>query len=254
MRRFAVTGSGNFGARLVRMTLRRLMLSAISPTLGFIAFLQVPADRILIALVNRAGGPLIWGGTQAGTDRLVTLGPGERVHVRADGPSNWGMIWLPLVEFTHYAAALTGQEVTVPGRLAIRPLQARQSKEFHDLHAAAIKSKISTSDPIMEAEASHGLEQQLIHQLIARLTVPPLNTSDSSPPQLIELAARFEEFVLTERDAELGVPQISRALGVSTRLLERSCASQLGMGPSMYLRLCRRDRGKSFGAGIGYKL
>jgi hypothetical protein len=175
--------------------------------------------------------------------------------VRADGASNWGTIWLPLVEFTHYAAALTGQKVTVPGNLAIRQMGQQQSKDLHELHAAATKSKPNPSDTMLEADAIHGLEQQLIHALISCLGTDAIDIAASSPPALIELAVRFEEFVLTERNKDLRVPQICRALGVTAKLLEQSCASQLGMGPSAYLQLCRRPNARPrFRVGIDRRL
>jgi hypothetical protein len=251
IRRLAITGNGELRARLTRIALERLVLSAVTENLGFIAFLQVPADRILVSLVNRPGRTLVWGGTPVGPGRLVTVGPGERVHVRADGAASWGMIWLPLIEFTHYTAALTGQKVTLPGSLAVRRLAQQRDKELHDLHAAATRP-ILNSSAVLQPDASHGLEQQLIHELIGCLAVPPLNASAHSPPHFIELAARFEEFVLTERNNSRRVSEISRALGVSTRLLQQSCVSQLGMRPSSYLQLCRRDREQQGRSDAGY--
>jgi len=38
----------------------------------------------------------------------MTLGPGQRVHARTDGPCRWGIIRLPSEHLTQYGRALRG--------------------------------------------------------------------------------------------------------------------------------------------------
>jgi hypothetical protein len=93
-----VTGAGEFRARLTQVALHNLRLSAADEHLPRIAVVAVPADMILVTLARgRTSGP-IWGGVRLGADGILTLGAGQRLHMRTDGRSRWGSIWLPAAE------------------------------------------------------------------------------------------------------------------------------------------------------------
>ena len=93
-----VTGAGEFRARLTQVALHNLRLSAADEHLPRIALITVPAGMILVTLAKgRTPGP-IWGGVRLGADGILTLGASQRLHVRTDGHSRWGSIWLPATD------------------------------------------------------------------------------------------------------------------------------------------------------------
>jgi hypothetical protein len=58
------------------------------PEPGFVAIRDRPAA--------------IWGGITMRAGEIMTLGPGQRVHSRTDGPSRSGPIWLPTQDLARY--------------------------------------------------------------------------------------------------------------------------------------------------------
>jgi hypothetical protein len=82
-----ITGRGQFRARLTQVKLHRLRLSAAEEELSRIAFVAVPADLILVSLPIAGRPAPIWGGIEMRASEIMTLGPGQRVHARTDGPS-----------------------------------------------------------------------------------------------------------------------------------------------------------------------
>ncbi len=57
-----VTGHGRFRARLTQVALNRLRLSAAEEHRARIAFVEVPADMVLIALAIGSGPAAVWDG------------------------------------------------------------------------------------------------------------------------------------------------------------------------------------------------
>ena len=82
-----VTGRGRFRARLTQITLHRLRLLAAEEHLPRIAFVAVPTDTVLVLLPIGSGSSPVWGGIGMRAGEIMTIGPGQRVHARADGPS-----------------------------------------------------------------------------------------------------------------------------------------------------------------------
>jgi hypothetical protein len=85
-----VTGPGEFRARLTQVALHRLRLAATDEKLPRIALVVVPADMILVSLPSAKGPGPIWGGIRIEAGEIMTLGAGQRLHMRTDGPCRWG--------------------------------------------------------------------------------------------------------------------------------------------------------------------
>ena len=237
--RFLVTGRAQFRARLTQIVLHRLHLSAGEEELSRIAFVAVPAGMVLILLPIGGRPSPIWGGIGMRTGEIITLGPGQRVHARTDGPCRWGSIRLPTQDMARYGRALSGAGFGVPQFVARwqPPLAAR--RDLRQLHRAAIRAAEARSGTLIDAEAVHGLEQQLIHALVDCLATGPVG-DDMSAHRHPELLARFEG--LLQMQPFLRVAEICVAIGVSDRDLRRCCEEQLGVSPSKYLRLYRMQQ------------
>jgi hypothetical protein len=103
-----ITGQGQFRARLTQVTLHNLRLAAGGECLSRIAFIAVPAGALLISLPIEDRLAVIWGGVEMQLGEMVTLGPGQRIHVRTDGPCRWGIVRLPRGILAQYGRAMSG--------------------------------------------------------------------------------------------------------------------------------------------------
>jgi AraC-like DNA-binding protein len=228
-----VTGPGAFRARLTQVALHRIRLSAAEEYLPRIAVVAVPHDMILVSLANRSGPSPIWGGTETRAGDMITLGPGQRVHMRTGGPCRWTTIRMPEGDFVDYGQALSGTGFDVPPMARWRPPPAAR-RELRQLHQTAVRMAEARSRALADVEAVHGLEQQLIHALIDCLSAGSTDEETPAARRHRGILTRFEDFLHAE--AFPGMTEICGALGVSERTLRVCCEEQLGMGPTEYIR------------------
>lgn len=234
-----ITGHGQFQARLVQVALHRLRLSTAEEQLSRVVFLAVPANMVMMSFPIGSGTAPIYGGIAMRTGEIVTLGPGQRVHARTDGPCSWGAIWLPVKELVQYGGALTGAPFAVPPFVHCwRPPQAAD-KDLLQLHAAATRIAEYRPRALVDPEAAHGLEQQVIHAVVECLTVAPADVGTAAARRHQDIMVRFEHLLQAEPHRNMGMAEISAALGVSERLLRIVCGNHLGMSGKRYLRLRR---------------
>jgi AraC-like DNA-binding protein len=235
-RNLLVTGPGEFRARLTRIALLQLRLTAGQEQLPRILLLAVPPSAMLVALPGTAEPAPVLGGISMGPREIMTLGPGERLHIRSYGPYRWGGIWLPVAELVRYGSAMTGSHFDVPSgavRWRLRPAIGRRLRQ---LHSAAIGFVEGRSGALVDGETAHGLEQQLIEALIKCLAK---GSAIEAPPDTGNhrgLALRYEALLMSAPERAFRMAQICAELGVSEQILRRSCQEQLGMGPIEYAR------------------
>jgi AraC-like DNA-binding protein len=236
-----VTGSGQFRARLTQVTLHRLRLSAGDEYLSRIAFVAVPADMLLVTLPLGDRPAPIWDGVEMQVGEMITLGPGQRLHARSDGPCQWAAIRLPVADFVQYGSALRGVTPMVPALARWRPPRAAL-RQLRHLCQAAVRIAEARSGVLADREAAHGLEQQMIHALVESLSAGPVYEETEAARRYRGIVARFEE--LLDDGPPPSVTAISAALSVSQRMLRECCKKNLGMDPSRYRRLRGMQRAR----------
>lgn len=237
--RLLVTGHGQFRARLTQIVLHRLRLAAGEEELSRIAFITVPADIVLVALPMGGRSSPIWGGIETRAGEIAALGPGERLHARSDGSCGWGAIQMPAQDLVQYGRALSGAEFVVPPAARWRP-PPTAARHFRDLCRAAIRMAEARSGALIDIEAAHGLEQQLIHALVECLSAGPADEETPTARRHRGTLARFEDVLQAEPFFQM--IEICAALGVSERTLRECCKRYLGVGPSRYRRLRRMQQ------------
>src|SRR5262249_1965645 len=229
-----VTEAGQFRARLTQVTLHRLRLSAGDEYLSRIAFVTVPAETLLVTMPLGDRPAPIWDGVEMQVGEMITLGPGERLHARSDGPCQWGAIQLPVEDFVQYGAAIVGAKPNVPAVARWRPPRAAL-RQLRHLHQAAVRTAEARSAVLADSQAAHGLEQQVIHALVESLSARSVYEEKAPGRRRRGILARFEE--LLEAEPPPSVTAVSAALGVSQRMLRECCKKNLGMDPSRYRHL-----------------
>jgi AraC-like DNA-binding protein len=234
-----ITGRGRFRAQLTQVVLHVLRLSATEEQLSRIAFIAVPRDMVLIMFSKDSVPPLICGGISIREDEVMTLSPGQHVHARTGGSSQWGAIWLPAGELVRYGGALTGTPFAVPPAVQRWRPPRGALKHLHSLHAAAIRMVANRPQTLIDAEAAHGLEQQLIHGIVECLARGSTDTVTQSRRRHQAIMVHFERLLRDQADRAISITEMCATLGVSQRLLRGLCAQHLGMGPIGYDRLRR---------------
>src|SRR5215831_108813 len=229
-----LTGSGQFCARLTQVTLHHLRLSAGDEYLSRIAFVAVPADKLLVTLPLGDRPAPIWDGVEMRLGEMITLGPGQRVHARSDGPCQWCALQLPVDDFVQYGGALRGAAPSVPALARWRPPRAAL-RQLRQLHQAAVRTAEARSGVLADREAAHGLEQQLIHAFVDSLSAEPVHEETEAARGNCGVLARFED--LLEFEPPPSIAAAGAALRVSPRMLRECCKKNLGVSPSRYRRL-----------------
>jgi AraC-like DNA-binding protein len=234
-----IVGRGQFQARLTQVALHSLRLSAAEERLSRIAFITVPADMVMMSFPIGTGTGPVYGGIVIRGYEIMTLGPGQSVHARTDGPCRWGSIWFPLRELARYGSALTGAPFAIPSFAQCWRLPQAAGRQLHQLHAAAIRMAEIRPQALLDAEAAHGLEQQLIHALINCLSAGSAIKGTSAAYRHQDVMVDFEALLETHPDRNPRAAEISAALGVSDRMLRHLCAEHLSMSGARYIRLRR---------------
>ena len=240
--RLVITGRGRFRARLTRVALDSLRLLAGEESLARIAFVAVPDHIVLVALPRGTHPALTCGGIAMQAGEIMTLGPGTCAHIRTDGPSRWSAILAPVRDLTGYGRDLTDNTFELP--MCIRRWKPPHAAGRHlrHLHAAAIRAVESRQGELIGREAAHGLDQQILEDLIECLSNGSVATKIPFMRRNQDIMVRFETLLENESDAAPLLAGIAAVLGVSPRVLRYCCQMHLGITPAAYLRLRRMQR------------
>lgn len=101
----------------------------------------------------------------------------------------------------------------------------------------------------MDAQAAHGMEQQLVDVLVTCLLARPLMDKTQTERRDRGIAARFEDWLEAHPNERLHGEDLGAAIGISGRLLRMCCAEDLGMSPTSYIRLRSMHRVRSILSG-----
>jgi len=232
-----VTVHGQFRARMIQVELEHLRLSAIEESLPRIGFLAVPASKILVSFPMGDQPAPVWGGISPRNNELMTFGPGYRGHMRTEGRCQWGAIWVSAQVLEEYFRAMTELTLSIPPVARRWRAAPAAYRSLLQLHATAIRAAKRQTEAIVSAEAVHGMEQQLIEDLVECLQAGRAHQETPATHRRQEIMVRFEDLLRTQPDRHMRADELSAAIGVSARLLQMCCKNILGMSPTSYVRL-----------------
>jgi AraC-like DNA-binding protein len=230
-----VTGRGVFRSRLSRVALHCLHLLAAEEQLARIAVIMVPVGTVLVTFAIGGAQSPVWAGIEIGTDHIITVGPGTKLHVRTSGPARWGAVRIRERDLLKYGGILTGPSFAIPdGITRWRPTLAA-ARQLYQLHRAAIRVAETRSAPLADRVTAHGLEQQIIDALIECLS--PMAADEETPAarRHRKIVARVEELLQAEPAGR--VTDICGEVSASGRLVRECCSMHLGISPTKYRRL-----------------
>jgi AraC-like DNA-binding protein len=109
------------------------------------------------------------------------------------------------------------------------PIACRLTPRMAEIHPQAL----------VDAEAAHGLEQQLIHAVVECLSEGSGGEGTAAARRHQDLMVGFEHLLQAHPNRNVRMAELCAALGVSDRLMRGVCAEHLGMSPTGYHRLRR---------------
>ena len=183
---------------------------------------------VRVSLPVRGGATLFLDGIAARPGEIVTHGPGHSLHERTDGPCRWRVIWLPALELTRYARAMSGTVFDVPpGACRWRPMPGAL-RVLTGLYDDAMRASKVHPELAAGAKAARGLEQQVIAALVECLQIEGVDLGASARIRHARIMDQFENFVRSIRGSNLSVEEISPTIGIPAGLSGRIRAPLLG--------------------------
>jgi hypothetical protein len=207
--------------------------------LSRIGFVAIPTDTAAIMYPMERDTTLASGGIVIRPGELMLLCPGEQFHARASGASRWGMIRLRAERLIDHGTALTGITFLLSPAVQLRRPSPAAHRHLRSLHAAAVRMAAKSPQALVDAEAAHGLEQQLLHVIVECLSGEAIVSESRADRGNRKIMVRFEQLLRGTEGVRAEMREICSALQVSERRLRHLCAVHLGMSPMAYDRLRR---------------
>lgn len=236
-----LTRGGRFYARLAQIGLPQITVWRVDENLPRIAFIDNNEEKFLISFSNSGSSQMVWAGLAMDPNQMISVGPRERLHVRSLGPCQWNAIWFSAVELARYGRSVLGADVMIPDGICRWTIPHVRIRQLRQLTGAAASSITRHPQPLVTNVALHGLEQEIIHQLmkcIGSATVAPGSRRWRLSHQT---AVNAEDLVTDTLGRELRAKDACTALGVSHRRLREDCATHLGLGFAPYKKLKRLE-------------
>jgi AraC-like DNA-binding protein len=235
----AITGRGRFAAKLIRINLHRLWLHRYSDNLPRVAHSATIKGRAIISFCTRPGPTQLSGGAEMHPTNIARLPEGVSSFLHSSGSASWGGMSLSVEDMDTVGAAMVGCDLTPPrDRLIVAPPAAAMAK-LQRLHAATGQLAEEAPEIIAHPEAARGLEQALLEAMVDCLASPEARENTLAQGQHAIVMHRFRRVVEENPEHPLYIPEICKAIGVSTRTLQACCHEHLEMGPKHYLLLRR---------------
>lgn len=205
--------------------------------LARIPFISQPNRLVRVSLPLGGGTALFRNGLPTRADEIMTHGPGQSMHERTEGPCRWRTIGLPVPDLIRYGRAIIGAGFKVPlGTCRWRPPRAAL-RQLNRLHDDATRMSRALPQVVAAAEATRGIQQELIDGLLECMRMTPINDVVASRARQADIMSRFEDLLRNFPDRPPSVVEICAKLEVPDRVLRLCCNEYLGMGPHRYLHL-----------------
>ena len=238
--KLTVTGRGDFNAKLTRVDLHCLWMQRFSDNLPRIVdAANIISGRSYISFRIQSGPTLLQGGVEMHPSSIVRYGAAHDYYQLSSGLACFGTMSLPVEDIASVGEAIAGLDLTPPGdQVLITPSPVAMAR-LQRLHAAAGHLAENAPEIIANPDAARGLEQALIESMVDCLAPSEAREDTVAYRQHELIMRRFRRVIEESPDQPLYVPEISKAIRVSSRTLRACCLEYLGMGPKHYLLLRR---------------
>jgi AraC-like DNA-binding protein len=146
---------------------------------------------------------------------------------------------LPVEHLTAVGGVMAEVDLTPPRDASLVVPSPSGMARLQRLHAAAGSLAEDAPEIITQPEAARGLEQALIEAMVDCLGSCEVRENTLAQDQHAIVMRRFRRMVEENPEHPLYIPEICKAIRVSSRTLQACCHEHLGMGPKHYLLLRR---------------
>jgi AraC-like DNA-binding protein len=238
-----VVSRGNFNAKLTRIDLHRLLMQRYFENLPrIVEATNLTAGRTIISFRTLPGPGLVLRGVELHSHTLLRHGPATAAYFqRSSGSLHLGTVSLPVEDMVAVGEAMARTDLAPPrDAMLITPSPSAMAR-LQRLHAAAGSLAEDAPEIIAQPEAARSLEQALIEAIVDCLASSEVHESTLAQGQHAIVMRRFRKVVEENPEHPLYIPEICKAIGVSSRTLQACCHEHLGMGPKHYLLLRRMN-------------
>jgi hypothetical protein len=234
-----VVGGGNFDAKLTRIELHRVLMQRFADNLPRIVQVASKKERAYFTFCTQPGPGLLVSSLEVAPASLLRHNRSHDYYQRSFGPVSFATMSLPVEDLAEIGGALADVDLTPPSEaMLVTPPLATMTK-LQRLHAAAGDLAENAPEIIANPEAARGLEQALIETLAGCLADGEGRGNSLAQGQHAIVMRRFRRLVEENPEQPLYIPEISKAIRVSSRTLQACCQEHLRMGPKHYLLLRR---------------
>jgi AraC-like DNA-binding protein len=233
-----VTEPGPFSAKLIRIDFDRLRMQRFSDNLPWIGHAAVLNSRAIVQFSTAPGPSLHAAGLEMRPTSVVRHSLDD-FHQRSPQSSSHGAMSLPIKDLAALGEAIADADLTPPRDISLITPSPSAMAKLQRLHAAAGSLAENAPEVIAQPEAARGLEQALIEAMVDCLASREVRDNTLAQGQHATVMRRFRRLVEESEEHPLYIPEICKAIRVSSRTLQVCCHEHLGMGPKHYLLLRR---------------
>ena len=234
------TGRGGFNAKLTRIDLHRLWMQRYSESLPRICDVtDLVSGRVFIAFRTTPGPSFFQGGREIQPFAILRWTETDNLYQHSSGPTEFANMSLPVEDLAAVGGVMAEFDLTTPRDASLITPSPLAMAKLQRLHAAAARLAEDAPEVIAHPEAARGLEQALIEAMVDALASREVRGNSLAQGQHAVVMRRFRRVVEEDPEHPVYIPEICKAIRVSTRTLQLCCQEHLGIGPKRYLLMRR---------------
>jgi AraC-like DNA-binding protein len=237
---FVVTGQGRFRATATKVELDNVWAQSLAESHPRSWCQTVTEPRISIFFQAEPGRAMAYAGREFGENDIGIVSPGSDLWQRIYGESCVSGLSLPEAVVAQQSLQAFGRNLTPRSDRFIATLPPPLMARLRSLHAGL--TRLANTAPEIIADyplAAKALDAQLTGLFLECLDSESAETVHPAKRQQSLIVKRLYSMGVECGDEPLYVMDACRALGISARMLHRTCCDQLGIGPKRYLILRR---------------
>jgi len=230
-----VIGRGHFTGKLTRIGLHRLGMQRSFDNLPRTAHVVNWNGLALISFRTDTGPSLLSSGVEMQPTNILRHGEDQVYYQRSSGSASFGGMTLAVEDMAAVGEAMAGIDLTPPRDTMLVTPHPGAMARLQRLHATAGHLAEEAPEIIVNPDAARGLEQALIEAMISCLVDGEVREDRVAQRHHEIVMRRFHRVVEENPEQPLYIPEICKAIRVSSRTLRVCCQEHLGMGPKHYL-------------------
>lgn len=237
---YLLTGKGRFSATVTKVELDNVWAQCLTETRPRSWCQAVTQPRISIFFQAEAGREMAYAGKELGENDIGIVLPGCDLWQRIGGESQLAGFSLPEDVVAQQSLHAFGCDLTPRSDRFTATLPPLLMARLRHSHAELMKLANTAPEIIADRpQAAKGLDAQMTELFLECLHSGSSDAVHPGKRNQSSTVRRLYELGVEREDEPLYVFDACEALGVSARVLHRTCVEQLGIGPKRYLILRR---------------